>query len=73
MQRNCTANHLVDILRGSKNKRVKDSEWDKDPSYNAGAAANLATADCGRVIVQLVMMQVCFSKTYLLMNVHIRD
>ena len=58
MQRNFTANHLADILRGSKNRKVMDSEWNTDPSYNAAAAAHLTSGDVGRVIVQLVMMQV---------------
>ena len=32
-EKNFTVNHLVDILRGSRNKRVIDSGWDKHPAY----------------------------------------
>ena len=33
-EKNFTVNHLVDILRGSKNKRVKDGGWDKISWYS---------------------------------------
>ena len=33
-ERNFTLNHLVDILRGSKAKTIKDRFWDKDTFYN---------------------------------------
>ena len=33
-ERNFTLNHLVDILRGSKAKTIKDRFWDNDTFYN---------------------------------------
>ena len=33
-ERNFTLNHLVDILRGSKAKTIKDRHWDTDTFYN---------------------------------------
>ena len=35
-EKNFTVNHMVDILRGSQNKKVKDSKWDTDPAYASG-------------------------------------
>ncbi len=46
MEKNFTVNHLVEILRGSKNKRVLSSKWDTDPVYNKGAAYSID--DCNR-------------------------
>ena len=37
-EKNFTVNHLVDILRGSKNKKLLSSGWDSDPGYKAGLA-----------------------------------
>ena len=36
-QKNFTINHLVDIWRGSKNAKVKNSGWDTDHIYSKGA------------------------------------
>ena len=46
MEKNFTANHLVDILRGMKNKRLLSSHWDTDPIYKQGAAYSID--DCNR-------------------------
>ena len=32
-EKNFTVNHLVDILRGSKNKKILSSGWNNDPGY----------------------------------------
>ena len=32
-EKNFTVNHLVDILRGSKNKRILSAGWDRHPGY----------------------------------------
>ena len=37
-EKNFTVNHLVDVLRGSKQKRVLSSAWDTDPMYKGGMA-----------------------------------
>ena len=37
-EKNFTVNHLVDILRGSKNKKLLSSGWDSDPGYKSGLA-----------------------------------
>ncbi len=52
-QRNFTVNHLVDIIRGSKNKRVVSSEWNKDPVYNS--AGHLSAQDSNRIVRQMVL------------------
>ena len=36
MEKNFTVNHLVDILRESKNKKVTGSNWNTDPDYGSG-------------------------------------
>ena len=36
MEKNFTVNHLVDILRESKNKKVTTSNWNSDPFYGSG-------------------------------------
>ena len=46
MEKNFTVNHLVDILRGMKNKRVLTSKWDSDPIYKKGASYSID--DCNR-------------------------
>lgn len=38
MEKNFTVNHLVDILRGSKNKVLLGRGWDSDPGYKGGLA-----------------------------------
>ena len=35
-EKNFTVNHLVDILRGSKNKRLMSANWQDDPGYKSG-------------------------------------
>ena len=45
-EKNFTVNHLVDILRGSKNKKILSSGWDKDPAYDSGKA--FSPNDCQR-------------------------
>lgn len=52
-QKNFTVNHLVDILRGMKNKKVLSCQWDSDPMYKAGAQFNLQ--DCNRIVRRLVL------------------
>ncbi|TRY63016.1 hypothetical protein TCAL_00799 [Tigriopus californicus] len=52
-QKNFTVNHLVDILRGMKNKKVLGCQWDSDPIYKAGAQFNLQ--DCNRIVRRLVL------------------
>ena len=37
-EKNFTVNHMVDILRGSQNKKVKDSKWDTDQGYKIGSS-----------------------------------
>ena len=37
-EKNFTVNHLVDILRGSKNKRLLSANWQDDPGYKSGLA-----------------------------------
>ncbi len=56
-QRNFTVNHLVDIIRGSKNKKVLSSEWDKDEVYNSASSVGLSLQDSSRIVRQLVMEQ----------------
>ena len=36
LEKNFTVNHLVDILRGSKNQRTKAARWTDDPGYSSG-------------------------------------
>lgn len=57
-QKNFTVNHLVDIMRGSKNKKVLSCEWNKDPLYNS--AEKLASEDCNRIVRMLVMQKVLY-------------
>ena len=46
MEKNFTVNHLVDILRGSKAKKILSSSWDSDPGYKTGLA--FSTSDLSR-------------------------
>lgn len=52
-EKNFTVNHMVDILRGSQNKKVKDSKWDTDPAYASGKA--YSPSDLSRIIRKLVL------------------
>ena len=52
-QKNFTILHLVDILRGMKNKKVIESEWNSDPLYNSAGRFN--ATDCGRILKKLVI------------------
>ncbi len=54
-QRNFTINHLVDIIRGSKNKKVLSSEWNKDALYNSAGA--LSAQDTNRLVRHLVLQR----------------
>ncbi len=54
-QRNFTVNHLVDVIRGSKNKKVLTSEWNKDPVYNS--ASRFSVQDANRIVRQLVLQR----------------
>ena len=55
-QKNFTINHLVEIMRGMKNKKVLACQWDTDPLYNdAAAKGQRGTQDCHRIIRQLVL------------------
>ena len=36
MEKNFTVNHLVDILRESKNKKIMGSNWNTDTAYGSG-------------------------------------
>lgn len=53
MENKFTVNHLVDILRGSKNKRILSSKWDSDPAYRAGSA--FSPSDIARIIRKLIL------------------
>jgi superfamily II DNA helicase RecQ len=44
MEKNFTVNHLVDILRESKNKKVLGSNWNEDPAYGLGKGRDTFTA-----------------------------
>uniref|UniRef100_A0A0K2SVZ2 RecQ-like DNA helicase BLM n=1 Tax=Lepeophtheirus salmonis TaxID=72036 RepID=A0A0K2SVZ2_LEPSM len=52
-QKNFTLNHMVDILRGMKNKKVLNSQWDTDPAYNT--AKQMGLSDCNRIVRKLVL------------------
>ena len=53
-QRNFTVNHLVDVIRGSKNKKVLSSEWNRDPIYNS-ASSRFSAGDSNRLVRHLVL------------------
>jgi len=53
MEKNFTVNHLVDILRESKNKKVTTSNWNSDPFYGSGKG--YSPTDLSRIIRKLVM------------------
>ncbi len=53
MEKNFTVNHLVDIMRGSKNKKILGSNWDKDPGYKCGIS--FSASDLTRIIRKLVL------------------
>eukprot|EP00096_Caligus_rogercresseyi_P008925 TRINITY_DN2925_c0_g1_i1.p1 TRINITY_DN2925_c0_g1~~TRINITY_DN2925_c0_g1_i1.p1 ORF type:complete len:454 (-),score=102.15 TRINITY_DN2925_c0_g1_i1:268-1629(-) len=52
-QKNFTINHMVDTLRGMKNKKVLGSKWDSDPAY--GTLNHVSLPDCNRIIRKLVL------------------
>lgn len=52
-EKNFTVNHLVDVLRGSKAKRILSSGWDQDPGYKCGLA--FSASDLSRIIRKLVL------------------
>jgi len=52
-EKNFTVNHMVDILRGSQNKKVKDSKWDTDQGYKIGSS--FSSTDLSRIIRKLVL------------------
>ena len=55
-QKNFTINHLVEIVRGTKSKKVIGCQWDTDPLYNdAASRGQRGTQDCHRIIRQLVL------------------
>ena len=55
-QKNFTINHLVEIVRGTKSKKVLACQWDTDPLYNdAASKGQRGTQDCHRIIRQLVL------------------
>ena len=55
-QKNFTINHLVEIVRGMKNKKVLACQWDTDPLYNdAASKGQRGNQDCHRIIRQLVL------------------
>lgn len=47
-----TVNHLVDIARGSKNKKLLQCHWDSDPAYGSGKA--LSAQDCGQIVRRMI-------------------
>ena len=50
-QKNFTINHLVEIVRGTKSKKVLGCQWDTDPLYNdAASKGQRGTQDCHRII-----------------------
>ncbi len=52
-EKNVTVNFLVDILRGSKAKRIIQSNWDKDPAYNTGQSHS--NSELNRIIRKLIL------------------
>ena len=52
-QRNFTVNHLVDIWRGSRVKRVLNVGWNNDPLYGKGA--HMTAVEANRIIKKLIL------------------
>ena len=44
-----TLNHIVEIIRGSKGKKILQCNWDKDPMYGKYHASSGKIAECNRV------------------------
>ena len=53
-ERNFTTNHLVDILRGSKNKAVMDRHWNTDTFYKKGLEKGYSQSFLQRIIRKLI-------------------
>ena len=41
-----TLNHIVEIIRGSKGKKILQCNWDKDPMYGKYHASSGKIAEC---------------------------
>ena len=54
-QKNFTINHLVEIVRGIKSKKVLACQWMTDALYNNAAKGARSIQDCHRIIRQLIL------------------
>jgi bloom syndrome protein len=61
-QKNFTINHLVEIVRGMKSKKVKTSLWDSDPLYKT--AGQRTSHECHRIVRKMILQ--CYLKEELI-------